>query len=123
MMLTTCGTSQQETLPTPALTTTAGIQLLLLMKIVMELINLAITMELPRPPLDPLNPSMKDVALTTQDHAGTQLVTSTPMLEVMKPTNAPSPLPLTHQPVMSTANSVDKSTLTGPHGDFPLSEM
>ena len=93
-------------------------------KIVMAPTNLATTDKDPLSPSLPLKKNlMKVVDPTTQDHAGTQLVTSTPMLEVGNPTIAPSPLPLMHQPVMSTANSVDKSTLTGPHGDLLLSEM
>lgn len=119
------GISPLETTPMVELTTMVGNHLAATPKlIVMALTNLATTDKDPLSPSFPLKKKkMKVVDPTTQDHAGTQLVTSTPMLEVMKPTNAPSPLPLTHQPVMSTANSVDKSTLTGPHGDFPLSEM
>lgn len=125
-MLHLTGISPIDNLTILELTTMAGILKPppLLTKIVMAPTNL-VTID-----KDPLNPSfpfkkrkMKVVDPTTQDHAGTQLAAPTLMLEVGKPTNAPSPLPLTHQPVMSTANSVDKSTLTGPHGDLPLSEM
>jgi len=95
------------------------------MKIVTELINPVITMEPPHPPQDPLPPSMMDVALTTQDHAGTQLPPAILTPEVGKPTNAPSPEPLKHPNVIlgDKETVVVKFTLTGPHGDSLLSEM
>lgn len=119
------GISPRETTPMVELTTMDGlVKTSSTTKIVMAPTNLATTDKDPLSPSLPLKKNlMKVVDPTTQDHAGTQLVTSTPMLEVGKPTNAPSPLPLMHQPVMYTANSVDKSTLTGPHGDLLLSEM
>jgi hypothetical protein len=127
LMQQTFGISQLETSLTLALTTTAGTQLQLLMWIVTELINPAITTELPCPPQHPLSPSMKDVALTTQDHAGTQLLPSilTPEVGKTETTNVPSPLPPTHPSVIlrDKETVVVKFTLTGPHGDSLLSEM
>jgi hypothetical protein len=68
-------------------------------------------------------PKMMVVDLTTLDLAGTQLETLTPMLEDGKPTNAPSQLLLKHPLLMLMVKWEDKFMLTGPHGDFLLSEM
>jgi len=66
---------------------------------------------------------MKDVVPTIQVLAGTQLETSTPTLEVGKPTDAPSQLLPMRLPATIMDKPEDKFKLTGLHGDFPLSEM